>query len=744
MYQSLKTKMMKQYNVIVKLSLFLLLGMLSFSIKLAAQQPWDSQKYQIKKDKNTLVLTTPYYTFEHDLTKGGALQKIALTHGEEKNLLINPIGASLGIARSDEDPKAPWYNGGVKSYSILNDTEAKVSYVESEGWPIVTIVSSFKNNALTSSGVQLKSVYNYKWGYVKIHQEVLFPKEPLEISYLEIISTKLAPSLDHYGYIPGLSESTSMDNLFGWGGAHVRQWGRIRPGTHIDLPLKLRNLPRYLVFANQGKEGLEWFSADDLSQWNFQMTEGVTGTGLCSAAAVNDPLGISLRIQPLNLGTRYDLPKGGFAKLSGTYTFDYYLGIPIKDGKAFTPWLESGYRVNEGKWVSKEKIKEKVEKGVNNMTLHNDGSSKSGLFWADGSYPPYPKKEMKKMDKTINAIHEAGITTTPYFSNHELHPSTPEFKTHAKEWGRMVDDQGNLRPNNYFSVHMCLKSGWFDYFKHSVDRVLKNHDFDGVYYDWNVPLFCSNPLHMGAKKEFVPDTKGYAAIANNPNTHWDIDELIQLMEWSRERVGPNGLLNIHNTLMPMFTTENFANGVAGLEFTYGLLSKSVPHPSEMPLEWSFAGARKRGIITYGTLEGKSSPELKRSFAITALMTGVCPWRMTAETSEVFKILKPLGVLELYNFQDYRNTAVTLNSTKCLSAIYSKKDISYVLIANPTPNAKKVAYAINSKELKFPLHTNAKAEYINGGKGKNTVSKEFVGLSGEMKIESNQIVMIKIF
>ena len=82
---------------------------------------------------------------------------------------------------------------------------------------------------------------------------------------------------------------------------------------------------------------------------------------------------------------------------------------------------------------------------------------------------------------------------------------------------------------------MCLRSGWLDYLKLSIDRVLKNHPLDGVYYDWNVALYCENPLHEGK------------APANRPRGHWDMDELLDLMEWTRQRVGPDGLVIIHNT-----------------------------------------------------------------------------------------------------------------------------------------------------------------------------------------------------
>ena len=45
---------------------------------------------------------------------------------------------------------------------------------------------------------------------------------------------------------------------------------------------------------------------------------------------------------------------------------------------------------------------------------------------------------------------------------------------------------------------MCLRSGWLDFLKFSIDRVLKDHPLDGVYFDWNVALLC---LQSPARRE---------------------------------------------------------------------------------------------------------------------------------------------------------------------------------------------------------------------------------------------------
>jgi len=317
------------------------------------------------------------------------------------------------------------------------------------------------------------------------------------------------------------------------------------------------------------------------------------------------------------------------------------------------------------------------------------------------------------MDQTIALIHKHGMKTAPYFSNHELHQSTEEFKQHGREWGRIVDDQGNLRPNFYYGAHMCLKSGWLDFLKFGIDRVLKNHDFDGVYYDWHIAMFCNNPLHVGEQSNGVSGDKGLGAIALSETTHWDVEGLIELAEWTRERVGPDGIMILHNTLVPMFATENFANYVVGMEFSYGKLSVSVPHPGDLPLEWSFAGARPRTVIGYGTIAEGAPKRLFKAHAVTTLMTSVAPWPVSDEAIDLYRILEPLGDLEEYQFEDFRNSAVRVNSQNAVSAIYSKPGEAFVLLANLSGESETIECSIAPERFRNPFGLVAEAELIGG-------------------------------
>ncbi|MCX6905899.1 MAG: hypothetical protein NTW03_20945, partial [Verrucomicrobia bacterium] len=243
---------------------------------------------------------------------------------------------------------------------------------------------------------------------------------------------------------------------------------------------------------------------------------------------------------------------------------------------------------------------------------------------------------MNGYDKVLQECRKAGIGTATYFSNKELHPSTREFQEHGLEWGRM-DRKGTLQHNFYratneFGAQMCLRSGWLGFLKISIDRVLKNHPLDGVYYDWNVALLCDNPLHEG---------KGTNATA--AQGHWDMDELLDLMEWTRQRVGSNGLVIVHNTTTPMYALENFADHVVATEWGYKKWTTRAPDLEDLPLEWSLAGTRSRGVISYGTLDSNAPRRLHRVFALEALLGGVTPWPASEETFALLPLLKPLGL-----------------------------------------------------------------------------------------------------
>ncbi|MHC4425241.1 MAG: DUF6259 domain-containing protein [Planctomycetota bacterium] len=677
------------------------------------------QEYSVQRDDTSglLTLSTPYYTVQHNLKRGGAITKIKYTHGRVGNLLVRPFETSVqnetGIIFND-----------------INSSTARISHTKTGKTEFVTSQCTLADENGQESGIRVKTTYEYHWGYIRIRREFHFPADA--IKNLSVLSTVFDPSLSDYGYREGITEQEGA-GPFSFGVCH---WGKVKAGAHSDQPLKASHVPRYLVLANQGIEGIEWFVSSDLSQWDFQLT-GQRGNGLCNVGSNLDPPGVAVSIYPLNL------PQGSVA-VKGVYRFDYYIGMPILEGHANKPWLHRTFNRNKGKWLVEEEIKQLAESGIITVHCHNDGDYyQDGLFWRDGSYPPYPTEDMEEFDRVIETCHSYGIEVATYFSNKELHPTTESFKKHGEEWGRK-DNKGNLKHNYYrggiseFGAQMCLKSGWLDFLKFSIDRVLKNHDLDGVYYDWNVALLCSNPSHVGK------NTGGISAgKAKQAPGHWDMDELIELMEWTRQRVGPDGLIIVHNTKVPMFVTENFANYVVAMEWGYQKWSKSTPKLQELPLEWDFVGARSRGVIGYGLIDQNAPRRLHKLLALETLLTGVAPWPASPEAIELYKILRPLGNVEQYKFEDWQNKAVTLVGDNCASAVYSRPGETFILLANLDIEPKKVTCAINPRHLPYPLSSLSSGKIRSGDKSVNLNIKKITGDGADITVPGDGAVLVHI-
>lgn len=660
------------------------------------------QAYSVERGATSgkLLLGTPYYTIEQDLNRGGAIARIALTHGKAANLLAAPVETRVRDA------------AGVV-FSDLNDPHPTVAHRRDGLHEIVTVEAALTAPDGRASGVRVRSTLRYCWGYVKIRREFTAPPE-VRLQEVCPLATVLAPSLSEYGYREGITEEEKAP-AFSFGS---NRWGKLRPGNEADQALAVRYVPRSMIFADPGIEGLEWFVGSDLSQWDLQFT-GRRGEADCRLEPSPDPPGVALAVSPFS-------SKEKAIALPSPCVVDFYLAVPLLEGHAHRPWFHTSFNRNRGEWVSAEAIRRWAEEGIQTVHCHNDGDYwDDGLFWRDGSYPPYP--DMDRYDEVLAECRKAGIRTATYFSNKELHPSTPQFQEHGEEWGRK-NLQGELIHNYYapgkeFGVPMCLRSGWLEYLKFSIDRVLKNHPLDGVYYDWNVALLCCNPLHEEGRDR-VPSAKA----------HWDIDELLDLMEWTRQRVGPEGLVIVHNTTTPMFALENFADHVVATEWGYGRWTDRAPDLRDLPLEWSLAGARSRGVISYGVLDAKAPPHLHRLFDIEAMLGGVTPWPTSSATSELYAVLKPLGDLESYRFADWRSGAVRLAHDRCAAAVYSRPGEAYLLLANLDTEPREVACVLDGERFPYPLAHPTAARLLaagaSAGQGPEAVDLDVRQLTGD--------------
>ena len=78
-------------------------------------------------------------------------------------------------------------------------------------------------------------------------------------------------------------------------------------------------------------------------------------------------------------------------------------------------------------------IRQWAENGIQTVHCHNDGDAYGdGLFWRDGSYPPYP--DMEKYDQVIADCHKVGIRVAHLFLQQGV---APEHRRHSNNTARI-------------------------------------------------------------------------------------------------------------------------------------------------------------------------------------------------------------------------------------------------------------------------------------------------------------------
>src|SRR5512143_1121090 len=220
--------MVDSFSILRKLVVLTPLLALAADAQGGKTRGWWPQSYSVQRDDaaGKLVLSTPYYTIEHDLKQGGALSKIALTHGRAKNLLVRPIDSSVQLSSPEGRPASEREAPSANTYSDLFDGSPAVSHSKDGDTEVVTVKASLVGKNGASSGVTVSTTYRYGWGYLKIRKEFQFP-ESKRTRNVCVLNTVLDPSLTDYGYRPNVRELMDPE-LFSWRAGQIRQWGKLR------------------------------------------------------------------------------------------------------------------------------------------------------------------------------------------------------------------------------------------------------------------------------------------------------------------------------------------------------------------------------------------------------------------------------------------------------------------------------------------------------------------------------------
>lgn len=584
--------------------------------------------------RDIVSVKSNFWEILHELKKGGCIASIRFSHGSNVNVLQDPIMSYFG----------PYQD-------VLNDN-VEVEVTDDDGFVEVNIRGELRDKSGSAGGIGYVYTYRYSDGYVKVTQKYVFEKSVGGIRQVGIGCMSLTPKFDCFVARPS---HVKIDKPYG---NCTAIWGRI----HFDgKPVfEERNIPLYMAVFNPGVEGIEFIPGSNLEEWTKQLTSTLD-CGVFQVKGESKPWCTKIIIEPFNPGI-------------GDYTlhhldscvFHYYLGLPKVRDKLPRKYMHISF--NNHPWPSDEDIRRWAYKGVTVVRIHNDYHP-SGDFWHDGSWPPYDERGMRELKRVIDTCHRYGIKIVPYFSLYELNPKSEAFSDGYIVWRRTIDERGSLietyPPDYFFGFGMCLKSGWKEFLKKYVEKVVKTLGFDGVYYDYSHYWFCNNRRH-------------------SEWDHTNIDELIEFLEYTRDLVGEDGIVLLHQSgWFPSVLVENYADGHIMLEDWSDW--RELPPLEDFPpntLHLKFMNvAPKIPCPLYQAVDAiKSAWDLCAKCSIL----GAFPWHSLGPASEpiltLFEVFRAFD-LSQFKFRDYTSGFVKTTDDAVKGAIYFNEGRVLVVLAN---------------------------------------------------------------
>ena len=522
------------------------------------------------------VVENAYVRCVHDPVSGGGLSGAFIKNGSNENLFVSPQSFIVGITE----------HGAYHTYKAC-EGECRLS--RNGNNPVVETRSVFRDaggKMLEGLSLELRTEYT-PWGEALFRAVFDARRRISDLGMVQVGTLYASGRMDTMAVQESLNESVSP-----YMGNCIKRWEHLTPSPRAVY--ESCHLPLSFLMFERGVEGFQVSLGDDLTQW-----ESIGGTlpGLQFGYAAWSARRKCYEIRFSPLDCRRD---GQY--LEGRLPFDFSIAFPfVRERMApLSPCsgnlLFSG-RGFEHRWPTEEDFARLKEAGVTLMRVHNDGDAfDNGIFWRDCAYPPYPPDEMEKLDRTLRLAKEAGISVAPYFSLHEYHPEAAGFAENAEKWGRIAIQGDKIIPSysghGLYGYQMCLKSGWLEHRIKTIDEVLSKHVFDSVYYDWCSAKECLSPAH-------------------GPR-HWDLRELMKLLEWSYDRVGEKGAVYLHLTREPNIAAGNIASLVLTEEQGGSIIGPEMFSPHA-----HFMNVTSRQVCCM--LPGGASEADHRRYALCALL-----------------------------------------------------------------------------------------------------------------------------
>ena len=624
--------------------------------------------FSCRRSGNLIIVENAFARWEHDLARGGELVGAFVKNGTGGNLLVAPQTTSL----------CTWVRGGWRQYHFYDTSRVPASAVETSVADDGSVTLRFDSGFADAAGKVLEGAcarhaIRFSASGAATHELDIILDRDMDFGHVRIGTLSLRDDMDRIAVRPCSQAAWAVELQ------NPCQWiDLVHAKSRTDLPAyRSRYLPLSILFVKNGIEAIEMSLGDDLAAWD-NFGNDFPGLAQGSVCELRDPWRYEAVFAPL------DSPRAGNIVHAGTYRFTYRLSLPFVRESIVPLSLAGGFikhgEAFEERWPTADELNALADYGVRLMRIHNDGDAfGNGIFWRDVDYPPYPPDEMAKMDRAIADANAAGIDVVPYFSCKEWHPEAKDFAVHAETCAhRVVPGEKFMETffgTSLFGVQMCLESDWFGVRRDSIDEVLSNHAFKGMYYDWCMGQECINAEHGGGR-------------------HWDNDKLLDLVEWSRTRTGDVGKLYLHLTNVPSLAIENLGDMILVEESEYFEIFPEMFTP-----QVHFLNVAPRSICVMLPGESRTSEKM-RALALAALLHHAT---LCIDGLKTFR-----DVLELYRshkadfeaFTRYSHHSApgeglvsTGGSREVGMSVYWKDGEILGVLANLTPEARRTAWSV---------------------------------------------------
>ena len=633
-------------NMLMSLTCLLLAGCSSTSVSL--------HPFSIKYDKKHchFVYKNDFIQWKYDSDKGG-LNGAYVLNDSKDNLLVEPVGFQM-VLENDNGSLDVYEYAGLTSIPTFEENSIILSYC----------LKNRKTNKVLD-GVTITAAIR-DGGFGDLEQRIrLETKTPItNLRRLSPVVLKTTDQFDTYG----AKEMRACGNDK-WGLNGVADWLSLK--TDKEEIYRCSRVPLYMLLFERGGARIEDCIMSDISQWEV-LGEKQSGVLIHNREKHSYEFSVSA----------YDSDQKG--TLDGIYEFDYRLTLPFIRKKMcpIRPAESMCYyeRGSANRWPTEADFQSMQDAGYTLLKIHNDcDNCHDGIFWRDAVYPPYPPAVMKQMDESLATAAKHGMKVVPYISMKEMHPDAPWFKDHSQEWAKLnapndpiwITSWGDL----VFGGVMCLKSGWLEKRKATIKQILDNHAFKGVYFDWCTALECNNNRHFAKH-------------------HWDIDEHIELLKWTKALSGPDGEIYLHMTHVPLLVAENMATLLLTEESVQPVISQTMftPHVH-------FMNTSSRSVCNM--LENRS-PENNRKIAMAALLNHATVAIKDDATIGLYKENRAWmeAVTQYDRFHAPGEGYTTSDNPNVGVSFYESRDGSNMaILANLTTETVTVKYDCNGKFAK---------------------------------------------